>query len=409
MKLRRGGFLPLGVLLVGVVLATAGSGFATDPPAFTATPHSSCDEDGVPTSGRRYCAVVATYDNVLATYAQKVDIYDVNHDENSLTNPVLTLSWIASAGYTVTSVQPLPSNCTGPVTGPITCTIANVPGVGAKKKNPPPNQSQVVSLFFDTAGGSSSSAVTWTLQSSVNEGPSGEPNQSTRTATGHTTFGQPGVVGPTFDLAAAFGLAGDNVVLGTTGTGTASLKFTASSGTPPFQTFLTANASTSFCFGGVTCLPLELTSSVPPGSVSGILVWHFTVPNGPNNLKVIHRYDPADVPAADPAQDTFSGDFRRIDGARIDGQDYYVRNANGTTFQLSQSKTGNNFYNVTGTVSMSRIRLIGDNMSPPSEVDARCNGSISPSNLPRIPSVNALPGGEVWFCDDGNGGAGPWT
>jgi hypothetical protein len=163
---------------------------------------------------------------------------------------------------------------------------------------------------------------------------------------------------------------------------------------------------------------------VLPGATGGLLVWHFVLVDSKdtpapsaNKLNVIHRYDFADV-TANPATDTFTGDFRAYVGARIGTQDYYVRNATATTFKLSTNPTGSTgFFDVQSSpVSLSRIRIIGDDKSPlPSEVDTRCNASLSAStpaaDLPRIPSINASTVAgtkdvDVFVCDSGNGNVG---
>ena len=99
-----------------------------------------------------------------------------------------------------------------------------------------------------------------------------------------------------------------------------------------------------------------------------------------------------------------------VDGAQVDGTNYYVRNTN-VGVKLSLKATGNAYYDVQGsTVSLRKIRLIGDQKS--SEVDTNCSASLFGPNptTPRLPSVNATKVGntkdvDVWFCDSGNGGA----
>ncbi len=170
------------------------------------------------------------------------------------------------------------------------------PGRGSQAGTEPPNLSQLVTLYFDSVVTGESPAVTWSADARVNEGPSGPPNTSVRTASGSTAFDAAGD-----NDALSFALPGKNVLLGTTNTGKASLRFAVpSSGTDPYETSLAASDSTSFCLDGMTCAPLLLTTSVP-GQTNGILVWHFIIPNSPigaGSLKIVHIYDPViDVPA----------------------------------------------------------------------------------------------------------------
>lgn len=412
MHLRRGALAPVRVLLVlgaVVLLAAALNGSAG---SATKDVDSSCDI-GLPANGRVYCVVLTTYDDVQSTGGQKVEVQILNHDQNTLTNPVITVHPVTT-NLNLTWSEPKPTNCgPGTTAGDIVCTIPNVAGLGAAAKNnppPPPTPSQIVTLYFQSEPTAGSPTLKWEATGSVNEGPSGTPNTSVYTAKGETAFGATNTDSPL-----TFALGGNTVQVGTTATGQSSLRFGVPAGTAPYEASLNAASNKNFCFFDLSCVALNLTSDVP-GSTNGILVWHFVIQNSPiaaNNVKIIHRYDFADVPA-NAGSDTFTGDFTNIDGARIGTQDYYVRNANGTTFQLSLAKKGNSFYDVTSTpVSMSKIRLIGDDKT--NEVDTNCNGSLLGPNptLPKIPSVNPQKIGntkdvDVWFCDNGNGGVGPW-
>jgi hypothetical protein len=417
MKLRRGGFLPLGILLVlaGAVIALTA---ATGGSASTATPFTSspCPPMG---GGRQYCVTLTTFNGVQATGGQKVEAYVSNFDQNTLTNLVMTFHPI-TARLDLDWSAPMPSNCVAGTGDDVVCTLPNVAGLGAAAKNtppPPPNLSPPVTLYFSSQATGTSPSLSWNVSVRVQEGPSGPPNTSVRDVTGATSFG----TDPDSPLTIA--LPGSNVVLGTTTTGKATLKLNVPGGSEPYETSMTADDVTSFCFGDLTCYPLQLTSSVP-GATGGLLVWHFVLVDSKdtpapsaNKLNVIHRYDFADV-TANPATDTFTGDFRAYVGARIGTQDYYVRNATATTFKLSTNPTGSTgFFDVQSSpVSLSRIRIIGDDKSPlPSEVDTRCNASLSAStpaaDLPRIPSINASTVAgtkdvDVFVCDSGNGNVG---
>jgi hypothetical protein len=430
MKLRRRGSLPLGVLLVvAAVVALTG---AVKGSASTPTEWSSCvkpPDTGtftLPTSGRAFCVVVTTYDGVLATGGQKVDLTIRNYDQNTLTNPSITLVWNATNFTTFTWSEPKPAGCT-PVSGStnsVKCNLPNVPGLGSGATGDPAIfTSKSVSLYFDAvATPGVTPNVTWDAIGRVNEGPSGPPNTSEQsTPQGHTEFGFAGEE----NTASSFALAGKKVSLGTLQKGSSSLEFKVPSTlTQPYEASLKAEKATSVCFGAVTCSPLQqqLTSSVP--GASGILVWHFTIFDTqavpappPNSVKIIHRYDPANV-TANADTNTFTGDFSKIDGAQLGATDYYVRNASsGTTFQLSLDPKGPIFdIPGTGTVTLSlaKIRIIGDDNK--NEVDTNCNGSLLTAQnptLPKIPSINPQKVGntknvEVYLCDKENGNVGPW-
>jgi hypothetical protein len=426
MKLRRGGFLPpLKVLLVlaGAVIALTAAITGSAGSATLGTPHTSCPTGPPSDGGRVYCVVMNTYNGFQASGGQKIDVQLFNYDQNTLTNPVITLSRIAThLDVSWTNPKPSNANCVdGANAGDIVCTIPNVPGLGAEAKgpSPTPTPSNLVTLYFETAVSAtdpptvtppSPATLSWKASVRVNEGPSGPPNTSVREATGDTLFGTD------VNSTQTFALPGKNVLLGTTNTGKASLRFTASAGADPYETSLAASNSTSFCLDGMTCAPLLLTTSVP-GQTNGILVWHFVIPNSPigaGSLKIVHIYDPLINVPANAANDTLTGDFRNVDGAQLGGTNYYVRNATATTFKLSVKATGNAYYDVqSSTVSLQKIGLIGDDKQ--NERDTNCSGSLFGPNppTPKLPSVNAQKVGntkdvEVWFCDNTNGGIGPW-
>jgi hypothetical protein len=413
MKLRRGALAPLKVLLVlGAVVALAAAFTGSGGSVIPGTPHTSSPcppTDG----GRAYCLVLTTFDGVEAAGAQKVTLHLENHDNNTLTNPVVTLTWV-DPDLTVTWADPKPSNCSGPVTGPITCTIANVPGLGSGAGTNPPNLSQLVTLYFDSVVTGASPAVTWTAEARVNEGPSGPPNTSVRTASGSTAFDAGGD-----NDALTFALPGKPVALGTLGSGNASLKYSVPTGADPYETSLTADPeSTDFCFGGLDCYPLELTSSVS-GATTGLLIWEFIVVDPDftkSQARVIHRYDAIAI-SANADTNRFNGDFRNIDGVHLSGgglteQDYYVRNATATSFQASVEKTGP-VVDVPGTgtitgIQAGKIRLIGDQNV---EKDADCMTLAGTVNKPSIHVEKVSPTDDdlhFWVCDGGNGNVGPW-
>ena len=57
----------------------------------------------------RTAFVLTTFDGVEAAGAQKVTLHLENHDNNTLTNPVVTLTW-ADPDLTVTWANPKPPN-----------------------------------------------------------------------------------------------------------------------------------------------------------------------------------------------------------------------------------------------------------------------------------------------------------
>jgi hypothetical protein len=422
MSLRRRGILPLGILLViAAVIALTGAvkGSASTPKNWT-----SCPSGSPPTSGRAYCVVLTTYDGVQATGGQRIDGQAFNFDQNTLTNPVMTFSWVAT-DLSVTWSAPKPSNCAaGPNANQVTCTIPNVPGLGAAAKNtppPPPNPSQTVTLFFSTQATGPAPAVTWTLTVRANEGPSGDPNTAVRSVSGNTTFGTDA------DSNLTFALPGQNVLLGTTATGKASLRFGVPGGnTAPYETSLNADDTTGFCLEGLDCYPLELTSSVP-GATGGLLVWHWVALNpsfNRNTVKVIHVKDGAPTTAnaantgANP--NSIAGDFRAVEGVRISGGsafdgDYWVRFPTATSFQISVEKTGP-IFDIPGTGTLSVTAGKADIVD---QRDEDCKKTLTdpshagPVALPSLwaDSVDADSDGktddvELWFCDNGNGNVG---
>jgi hypothetical protein len=428
MKLRRGGFVPLGVLLVvAAVVALTG---AVKGSASTPTEWSSCVKPPgnvftLPASGRAFCVVVTTYDGVLATGGQKVDLTIRNYDQNTLTNPSITLVWNATNFTTFAWSAPKPVGCQELSSTSVKCNLPNVPGLGsAATGDPAIFNSRSVSLYFDAvAAASGTPSVTWDATGRVNEGPSGDPNTAEQsTPQGHTTFGTAGAE----NTASSFALAGKKVSLGTLEKGNSSLEFKVPSTlTQPYEASLKAEPATAVCFGAVTCSPLQsqLTSSIP--GASGILVWHFIIEDSeavpappPNSVKIIHRYDPV-ILSVNASTDRFLNvDYRLIDGVYFGNpsKDYYVRNATATFFQVSETAKGPIYDIPAGTTSLSvgKIRIIGDDNNK--EVDTNCNGSLLTATnptLPKIPSINAKKVGntkdvEVYFCDDSNGNVGPW-
>jgi hypothetical protein len=428
MNLRHRGFLPLGILLVvAAIVALTG---AVKGSASTPTEWSSCvkpPDTGtftLPASGRAFCVVVTTYDGVLATGGQKVDLTIRNYDQNTLTNPSITLVWNATNFTTFAWNAPKPVGCTELSSTSVKCNLPNVPGLGSGATGDPAIfNSSSVSLYFDAvAAATGTPSVTWDATGRVNEGPSGDPNTAQQsTPQGHTTFGFAGEE----NRASSFALAGKKVTLGTLKNGSASLGFkTPSTLTEPYEASLKSEAATAVCFGAVTCSPLQsqLTSSVP-GATSGILVWHFIIVDTaatpappPSSVQIIHRYDPVTLTVNATTDRFLNVDYRLIDGVSFGGKDYFVRNATDTSFQVSETAKGPIFNIPAGTTSLSvaKIRVIGDDKK--NEVDTNCNGSLLTAanpTLPKIPSINPQKVGntkdvEVFLCDNENGNVGPW-
>jgi hypothetical protein len=424
MKLRRRGFLPLGVLLV--VAAVAALTGAVKGSASTTDEWSSCDPNNngsviLPTSGRAFCTVLKTYDGGQANGGQKVDVYFYNYDQNTLTNPSMTITPVPSANLSVTWSEPKPSNCTKPVSSStITCTFANVTGLGSAANpapSPNPNRSQVISLYFQTGvSGTATPTLNWAATGRVNEGPSGPPNQSVSSipAAAHTTFGTDS------DSPLTFALPGNNVVLGTTTTGKASLRFGVPGGnTAPYETSLNADDTTGFCLDGLTCYPLELTSSVP-GATGGLLIWHWVAVDpafNKNTVKVIHVRDgvatTANLNNSGATANTIAGAFGAVEGVRISGStfdgDYWVRNATSSTFQISVTEKGP----IVDLPGSGTVNLTAGKIDIVDQRDEDCKTQAGTVTTPSLwaDSVDAdndtkKDDVELWFCDNGNGNVG---
>ena len=424
MKLRHGARAPLKVLLVfGAVVALAaaftGSGGSVIPG--TAHKSSPCPPtDG----GRAYCVVLTTFDGTQATGGQKVELHLENHDNNTLTNPVIKLDW-TTVDLTVEWVNPKPSNCAPQSDGSgITCSIANVPGLGSGAGTLPPNESSPkVTLYFDTVAVDQAPigedpdvppTVTWRAEGSVNEGPSGPPNTSVRTASGSTAFDPEGD-----NDALSFAIPGKPVALGTLGSGNASLKYTVA-GSDVYETSLTADPeSTDFCFGDLNCYPLELTSSVP-GATTGLLIWEFFVVDpdfSKSQARVIHRYDPINVTSIGGNRFQAAG-FFGSDGVELTGLtglgglaagEYYVVGADATSFQISDRRNGRPItIPAGGTATAERIRLIGDDSAEKDQDCMTLAGTVNKPSMWVEKVTNNDDDLHFWVCDSGNGNVGPW-
>jgi hypothetical protein len=422
MKLRHGARAPLKLLLVlGAVVVLAAALIGPGGTATSGTAHKTvpCPPND---AGRKYCVVLTTYDGTQATGGQKVVLHLENYDNNTLTNPVIKLDW-TTVDLTVEWVSPKPSNCLPQSDGSgITCSIPNVPGLGSGAGTRPPNESSPkVTLYFDTVAVDQAPigevpdvppTVTWLAEGSVNEGPSGTPNVSVRTASGSTAFDAQGD-----NDALSFALPGKPVTLGKLGSGNASLKYVVPVGTDPYETSLIADPeSTDFCLGGVTCHSLELTSDVP-GATGGLLIWEFIAVDPPGNLsnaKAIHIHDAVAASANRDTNKITGQNFSDVEGVHITGSgdfdgNYWIRFADSTSFQLSIEKKGP-IFNIPGTgitaIQAGKLDLIDQR-------DADCKtlaGAVTTPSLHVEKVSNNDDDLHFWVCDSGNGnvGGGGW-
>jgi hypothetical protein len=421
MSLRRRGFLPLGILLLlaGAVIAltAAAGGSASNPTSFTSSPCPPTD------GGRAYCVTLTTFGGVQPTGGQKVEVQAFNHDQNTLTNLVITVHPITTR-LDVDWSTPKPSNCVAGTGDDVVCTLPNVPGLGAAAKNNPPPApipSEKVTLYFSSVATGASPLLSWNASARVQEGPSGQPNTSVRDVTGATSFG----TDPDSPLTIA--LPGSNVLLGTTNTGRSSLRFSVPGSTQPYEASLNADDTTGFCLEGLDCYPLELTSSVPgsssvPASTGGLLIWHWFAVDpafNKNTVKVIHIKDGVTTTAnaantgANP--NSIAGDFRAVEGVRISGGtafdgDYWVRFPTTSSFQISLTKTGP-IFDIPGTGTVTGV--LAGKLDIVDTRDEDCKTLAGAVTTPSLwaDSVDADSDGkkddvEVWFCDGTNGNVG---
>lgn len=396
------------------MLALAGAGSATLPAEITATPHTSTPCP--PPAGRQFCIVLSTYDGVSRDGGLRVDLQLLNYDQNTLTNPIIDLSWLpyGEAAW----IEPKPSACSlldnpnTPTAGDklISCAFANLRGIGGT--GTPPIPSEKLSLYFDvdvTAG------LTWHADAFLNEAghdPAKVPNTDVRFVDASQGFDD----NAADNQAISFGAPGATVELGSLSLGSSKLGFTvpANPNITPFQARFAADATTAFCFGGLACAPLQLSAAV---GTTGLQVWSFTFTTNlqPKNVKIIHRYDKLQVTSIAGSKFQSSVSYVGSDGVKLTNLsglgtlaegDYYVVNATATTFQIAL-KAGGKPITVPagGTADAARIRIIGDQDT---ERAASCSAADLGVNVPSM-FAESVSKTEVKGClgDNTNGSIGP--
>jgi hypothetical protein len=399
--------LGLGLVLVASVTAlaaategSAGVGFVT-----TST-YSSADTEGVPCPGwgsneRHYCLVVTTYNNLKRSGGVEVDLTLQNYDQSALTHPATTLTWTPPAAN-LSFLASNPSICST-AAGGVTCSFANIPGVGSASAPGVTPVSSTVKLFFGANADSTVSAVDFTASATAKESGNdtgGAANVETQTVKSATmTFDADSGAGANQDATVVLPTAPYNKAHLAAALGNASVDFT--SGSAPFIAQLAANTGGS-CFPGISCTGLQVATDLS-GATSGTfsaanqILWTADINATNTNVLAVHYYDPVSITASPPKTLTTAGTgFASCDGVNFDDapsgltahQDYFVINATSdgtnTSFQVATSATGKAIsFTGSGSFSGSCIRIIGDQKF---EKTTACTTTTPPAP-PALPPV----------------------
>jgi hypothetical protein len=400
----------VGSALVAVVALAGATGGSAQTGVTSLT-----NDDCPPTNGRVFCVVLTTYDNAQRIGGLRVDLQLQNYDQNTLTNPVVQLTWGLPPAK-VAWTDPKPASCSQLPDTPtgdqlISCAFANLPGVGSGGGFIP---SPVVSLYFD-AHVADADVLDWTATGFLNESgndPPTVPNTSVRTVTVTQGFSS----GESND-ATTFALPESTVQLGTLQLGQSTLRFPVLSqpGDTPFPASFSAVESTDFCFDGLSCIALELTSVIE--GPTGLKIWNFFLENtslNPNSLRIIHRYDLRG--ATSISGNRFQSDVSYVgsDGVRLENltglgsleaKDYFVVKATETTFQISNKRGGKPIpFPAGGTASAERIRIVGDQKA---EHAASCDDADLSVKVPSMSATRVGSDIEACLADFDNGRIGP--
>jgi hypothetical protein len=423
----------MGALLIAAVAAlVAATGGSADVGFVTKSTFSSSDGNGVPCPGfsvneRHYCLVVTTYNNLKKSGGVEVDLTLQNYDQSALTNPSAVLTWDnTNAGLSFLASNP--SICSSPSSGQVTCSFANLPGVGsASGPGVTPNSSSV-KLFFGAAATADSVdfKAVGNAKESGNDN-SGAANVESQTVDPATmTFDTDGGAGANEDATVVLPTAPFNKPHLHATLGNAFVDF--KSGSPAFIAQFAATSGVQ-CVLGVSCTGLDLNTDLS-GAASGTfssanqILWTADIASTNTNILAVHTYDPVSITSSAPNTLTAAGTrFASCDGVTFNsfggpqtglvaGQPYFVINAttNGTStsFQLASSAKGRAIsFTGSGPFSGSCIRIIGDK---PAEITKACSTTsppVAPATAP-ILCVAKLNNTTVraYLWDDANGHVG---
>jgi hypothetical protein len=350
---------------------------------------------------RHYCLVVNTYDNLKKSGGVEVDLTLKNYDQSALTNPSTNLTW-TNTDANLSFVSSDPSICSSPSAGQVTCSYANLPGVGSASGPGVTPVSSSVKLFFSSAAADSVSSVSFKATANAKE----SGNDSGGAANVETQTVDPAVM--TFDGNTGAGANEDATVVlpGApfnkphllAALSNSSVDFT--SGSAPFIAQFAASSGAA-CFPGIACTGLQLATDLS-GAANGTfssanpILWTTDVAATNTNVLAVHYYDPVSIAASLPSTLTTAGTgFASCDGVNFGStppaplapnQDYFVRNATtsggNTSFQVAATAKGQALsFTASGSFSGSCIKIIGDQKSE----------KIGPCTATTPPSAPALP------------------
>jgi hypothetical protein len=415
----------LGALLVvalGVVALTgAGGSFAGLPSLPDPVSYPSTDPAGNPCPGfafseRHYCLVVTTQSGLARSGAIEVDLTMQNYDTGTLNKPAADLTW-SPPSANLTFVSSTPSSCSYPSSdGGVACSFPDISGVGSASGtgNNPPHHDATVKVFFTVNAPADPplDSVTFTAKGTAKERSndnSGAANVEQQTAIAPMSFGTDS------NSLATVALPERNSSLNAS-LDASSVGFAVPKGTNPFIAKFAADASTTSCFGGITCSGLLLTtdlSGAPIGTFSSgnPILWQAVINSTSSNVDAIHYYDAVKVSASTTQANTFTSttSFAKCDGVNfatgapspLTNGDYFVVNATATSFQISATANGKPLsFTSGGDFMASCIRVIGDDRS---EKATSC--TKAPSQMPALFAFKVT-SNTVQTClwDSANGG-----
>jgi hypothetical protein len=394
------------VLIASVTVLAAATGGSAAVGFVTTSTYSSADGNQIACPGfgvneRHYCLVVTTYNNLKRSGGVEVDLTLQNYDQSALTNPGTTLTW-SPATANLTFLASNPSICSA-AAGGVTCSFANIPGVGSASGPGVTPISSTAKLFFGAQAPAEVPSVSFNAVAVAKESGNdntGAANTEAQTVNGATmTFDDNTGAGANEDATVVLPTAPYNKPHLLAALGNASVDFT--SGSAPFIAQLGASTGGA-CFPGVSCTGLQVATDLS-GASSGTfsaanqILWTADINATNTNVLAVHYYDPVAITVSQtPKTFTTAGtSFANCDGVNfgsnppgglVANQDYYAINrttsGGNTSFQVATSATGKPLsFTGSGPFSGSCIRIIGDQKSE----------KIGPCTTSTPPAAPALP------------------